>query len=72
MITEAQFIAYEDGRLAEISRSIRESGCSLYEIAKACKLSWETVQAAANAVAVKFSTLCRIQLDLETKRNNKS
>ena len=73
MITEAQFIAYEDGRLADIARAIRESGCSLYEIAKACNLGWETVHAAANAVPVKFSTLCRIQLYLEThnkKRND--
>jgi hypothetical protein len=68
-ITEAEFIAYEDMQLAEFARLIHESGISLYEIAQNCNLSWETVKAAANAVPVKFSTLCRIKMYLEWKRS---
>ena len=68
LITEAEFIAYEDMQLAQFAREIHESGISLYEIAQACNLSWETVKAAANAVPVKFSTQCRIKMYLEYKR----
>ena len=70
IITEAEFLAYEDRNLAEFAREITESGISLYEIAKACNLSWETVKAAANAVPVKYSTQCRIKLYIETKKRN--
>lgn len=68
LITEAEFIAYEDMQLASFARMILDSGISLYEIARACNLSWETVRAAANAVPVKFSTQCRIKMYLEYKR----
>lgn len=71
-ITEAEFIAYEDMQLASFAREIRESGISLYEIAKECNLSWETVKAAANAVPVKFSTQCRIKMYIEKKQSDKS
>lgn len=67
-IPEAEFIAFEDKTLADFARLIQESGMSLYEIANACGLSWETVKAAANAVPVKFSTLCRIWYCLEKKQ----
>lgn len=66
IITEAQFLAHEDKTLADFARRINESGASLYEIAKGCNLSWETVRAAANAVPVKFATQCRITLFLDT------
>ena len=66
-ITEAEFIANEDKELMDFARLILDSGISLYEIAKACKLSWETVKAAANGVPVKFSTQCRIRLYIERK-----
>ena len=69
IITETEFLAYEDRCLAEFAREIQESGISLYEIAKACNLSWETVKAAANAAPVKYSTQCRIKLYIEKKRN---
>jgi orotate phosphoribosyltransferase-like protein len=71
-ITEAEFIAYEDMQLASFARQIRESGISLYEIAKECNLSWETVKAAANAVPVKFSTQCRIKMYIEKKQETQS
>lgn len=64
-IPESEFIAFEDKTLADFARMIQESGVSLYEIAHTCGLSWETVKAAANAVPVKFSTLCRIKYYLE-------
>ena len=67
-IPEAEFIAFEDKTLADFARLIQESGASLYEIAHACGLSWETVKAAANAVPVKFSTLCRIWYCLKKKQ----
>lgn len=63
-ITEAEFIAHEDQVLMDFARDIRESGVSLYEIAKGCNLSWETVKAAANGVPVKHATQCRIRLYL--------
>ena len=66
-ITEAEFIANEDQVLMDFARLILDSGISLYEIAKACKLSWETVKAASNGVPVKFSTQCRIRLYIERK-----
>ena len=66
-VPEAQFIAYEDAKLAEIAKRIRESEISLYEIAHACGVSWETIKAAASAVPVKFSTLCRIECYLKLK-----
>ena len=69
-ITEAQFLAYEDSMLAAFAKEIHESGISLYEIAKECNLTWETVRAAANAVPVKFSTQCRIKMYIEWKRNS--
>ena len=68
VITEAEFTAYEDMQLALFAKMIRESGISLYEIAHACNLSWETVKAAANAVPVKFSTQCRIKMYIEQKQ----
>lgn len=68
LITEAEFIAYEDMQLASFARMILDSGISLYEIAHACNLSWETVRAAANAVPVKFSTQCRIKMYIEKKQ----
>lgn len=67
--TEAEFMAYEDKVLADFAKEILESGASLYEIAQACRLSWETVRAAANAVPVKFSTLCRIKMYIESKKS---
>ena len=70
VITEAEFIAYEDRELATFAKEIHDSGISLYEIAQNCNLSWETVKAAANAVPVKFSTLCRIKMYLEWKKNS--
>ena len=69
-ITEAEFIAYEDRELATFAKEINDSGISFYEIAQNCNLSWETVKAAANAVPVKFSTLCRIKMYLEWKKNS--
>lgn len=66
-ITEAEFIANEDQVLMDFARLILDSGISLYEIAKACKLSWETVKAASTGVPVKFSTQCRIRLYIERK-----
>lgn len=66
-ITEAEFMAHEDKELMDFARLISASGVSLYEIAKACNLSWETVKAAANGVPVKFSTQCRIRLYIERK-----
>lgn len=65
IITEAEFIAYEDKALMEFARQINESGVSLYEIAKACKLSWETVKAASNGVPIKFANQCRIRMYIE-------
>lgn len=65
IITEAEFIAYEDKALMEFARQINESGVSLYEIAKACNLSWETVKAASNGVPLKHSSQCRIRMYLE-------
>ena len=59
IITEAEFVAYEDKALMDFARLINESGVSIYEIAKACNLSWETVKAAAQGVPVKFATQCR-------------
>ena len=70
-IPEAEFIAFEDKTLADFARLIQESGVSLYEIAHACGLSWETVKAAANAVPVKFSTQCRIKYYIEHKKKCK-
>lgn len=66
-ITEAEFMAQEDKELMAFAQLIRESGVSLYEIAKACNLSWETVKAASNGVPVKFSTQCRIRMYIERK-----
>ena len=71
VITENEFIAYEDAQLANFAKEIVDSGISLYEIAHACHLSWETVKAAANAVPVKFSTQCRIKMYLEYKQRQK-
>jgi hypothetical protein len=66
-ITEAEFMAHEDKELMDFAQLIRDSGVSLYEIAKACNLSWETVKAASNGTPVKFSTQCRIKLYIERK-----
>lgn len=71
LITEAEFIAYEDMQLATFAKEIQDSGVSLYEIAHACNLSWETVKAAACAVPVKFSTQCRIKMYLEYKQRQR-
>lgn len=65
IITEAEFVAYEDKALMDFARLINESGVSIYEIAKACNLSWETVKSAAQGVPVKFATQCRIKMYIE-------
>lgn len=70
IITEAEFIAYEDKALMEFARQINESGVSLYEIAKACNLSWETVKAASNGVPLKHSSQCRIRMYIERLAEN--
>jgi hypothetical protein len=70
VITENEFIAYEDAQLANFAKEIVDSGISLYEIAHACNLSWETVKAAANAAPVKYSTQCRIKLYIEKKKQS--
>lgn len=67
LITEAEFIAYEDKVLMDFAQLIRQSGISLYEIAKACNLSWETVKAAANGIPLKFSSQSRIRLYIQRK-----
>lgn len=67
IITEAEFIAYEDKVLLDFAQLIRKCGVSLYEIAKACNLSWETVKAAANGVPIKFANQCRIRMYIERK-----
>ena len=67
LITEAEFIAYEDKALLDFAQLIRCSGISLYEIAKNCNLSWETVKAASNGIPVKFATQCRIKMYIERK-----
>ena len=66
-ITEAEFIAYEDKTLNDFAQLIRDSGVSLYEIAKGCNLSWETVKAASTGVPLKFSSQCRIRMYIEKK-----
>ena len=68
-ITEAEFIAHEDKVLMDFAQLIRESGVSLYEIAKCCNLSWDTVKAAANGIPVKHASECRIRLYLDKKAN---
>lgn len=70
IITEAEFVAYEDKALMDFARLINESGVSIYEIAKACNLSWETVKAAAQGVPVKFATQCRIRMYIEKTLQN--
>lgn len=67
IISEAEFVAHEDKVLMDFAHLIRESGVSLYEIAKCCNLSWDTVKAAANGIPVKHATECRIRLYLERK-----
>lgn len=69
-ITEAEFIAHEDKVLMDFAQLIRASGVSLYEIAKCCNLSWDTVKAAANGIPVKHASECRIRLYLERKLSN--
>lgn len=66
-ITEAEFMAHEDKELMDFAQLIRDSGVSLYEIAKACNLSWETVKAASNGVPLKFSSQSRIRLYIQRK-----
>ena len=66
-ITEEEFTAYEDRELMDFAQLIRKIGVSLYEIAKACNLSWETVKAAANGVPLKFSSQSRIRLYIQRK-----
>ena len=68
-ITEAEFIAHEDKVLMDFAQLIRASGVSLYEIAKCCNLSWDTVKAAANGIPVKHASECRIRLYLDKKTN---
>ena len=67
IITEAEFIAYEDKALMDFAQYIRDSGLSLYEIAKGCNLSWETVKAASNGVPLKHSSQCRIRMYIERR-----
>ena len=69
-ITEEEFIAHEDKVLMDFAHLIRESGVSLYEIAKCCNLSWDTVKAAANGIPVKHASACRIRLYLERRAVN--
>lgn len=66
-ITEAEFMSHEDKELMDFAQLIRDSGISLYEIAKACNLSWETVKAASNGVPLKFSSQSRIRLYIQRK-----
>lgn len=71
MITEAQFQANEDKVLADIAQEIADSGLSIYEIAKGCGLSWDTVKAAACAVPVNFSSLARIRYYIKEKQHGR-
>ena len=66
-IPEAQFLAYEDAKLADFARRIKESGISLYEFEQACGISWETAKAAASAIPVRYSAWSRIEMYLNLK-----
>lgn len=68
-ISENDFIRAEDERLSALSDYIRESGLSVYAIAKGCRISWKTVAKAIACVPVHGSTESRIRLFIE--RNKK-
>lgn len=68
-ISENDFIRAEDERLRALSDYIRESGLSVYAIAKGCRISWKTVAKAIACVPVHGSTESRIRLFIE--RNKK-
>lgn len=66
-LPEAQLIAYEDAKLADFAKRIKDSGISLYEFEQACGISWETAKAAASAIPVRHSAWSRIEYYLKLK-----
>lgn len=69
-IKESDFIRAEDARLKALSDYIKGSGLSVYAIARGCRISWKTVQKAANCVPVHGSTESRIRLFIERSRTD--
>lgn len=69
-IKESDFIMAEDARLKALSDYIKGSGLSVYAIARGCRISWKTVQKAANCVPVHGSTESRIRLFIERSRTD--
>lgn len=71
-IKESDFIRAEDARLKALSDYIKGSGLSVYAIARGCRISWKTVQKAANCVPVHGSTESRIRLFIERSVGGKN
>lgn len=60
IITEDEFIADCDDRLRKLAEEVTGSGMTIYEIAKAARLSWKTVKHVADGIPVRWDTAARI------------
>lgn len=60
IITEDEFIADCDDRLRKLAEEVTGSGMTIYEIAKAARLSWRTVKHVADGIPVRWDTAARI------------
>lgn len=60
-ITDAEFAQADMERLREFARLIHDSGLSVYEIAKGCRMAWKTVKRAAVCRPVHAHSEARIR-----------
>lgn len=61
IITEDEFITCCDESLRKLAEEVTGSGLSIYEIAKAARLSWRTVKHVADGIPVRWDTVARIR-----------
>lgn len=67
-ITDAEFAQADMERLREFAILIHDSGLSVYEIAKGCRMAWKTVKRAVMCLPVHSQSEARIRYYIETAR----
>ena len=65
-IPEAEYTAYHQQCLLDLAREIARSGFSLSEIARGCRMKWDTVYAASQGRSVRVDNMFRIMYFLRS------
>lgn len=69
IITEKEYLEYEQERLEEIALRLRKvlKQLPLHDIAKGTGLKWDTIHRARKAKRISFRALCRIEKYVQSR-----